>query len=377
MSYETLIVISLRGGADALNMIVPYRDYDYYRLRPSLAISQPGKALKAAVDLDGFFGLHPSLSPLLPFYRNGQLAFIHAVGWPGNSHSHFEAWEEIESGAVGTTHPKSGWLARYLQLRSPLPPTPLRAVAFAEILPRLLTGALGVSALRQLEDFRLAIPKDGHPLHNLLDKLYRNSPSSLGPFGIQTLNALATVDQLVSADRDKKTARGYPQTTFGAQLHALEKLIHAEIGLEAASVELGGWDTHFFQGTTDGLMANRLNELATGLATFVNNLKDDLDRVLIVVMSEFGRRAGENGSAGTDHGQAGVMMLLGASVHGGQVYGNWPGLSDARLATPGDLAITTDFRDVLSELVNVGLGREASAQIFPDYRASRVLGVIG
>jgi len=376
MVNEILIMISLRGGADALNFLVPYRDENYYRLRPSLAIPEPGKAGKTVIDLDGLFGFHPALAPLFPLYERGLLAALHAVGWPGETHSHFQAWEEIESGVIGEDRPMSGWLARYLQLLSPAQRSPLRAVAFGETPSRLFKGAIGANTLRSLDQFRLSVNQtDQQSMHKALRTMYNNG-SSIGQLGIQTLDALDTIEKIVSQSKSIKSKFSYPETEFGKQLRTVEQLIQADIGLEAANIDLNGWDTHILQGSTDGAMARLLGEFATGLSTFVQNLNDRMDRILIVVMSEFGRRAMENGSGGTDHGQGGLMLFCGGSVRGGRVYGEWPGLGPSQLAEPGDLSITTDFRDALGEVVSARLGERAIKQVFPGYRPRKRLGFL-
>jgi uncharacterized protein (DUF1501 family) len=369
MNKKILIIINLRGGADAVNIVVPYGDQNYYRLRPTLSIPQPGRTGRTVIDLDGFFGMHPSLEPLLPFYQQGRMAFLHAVGWPGDSHSHFQAWEEIEAGVVGEARPTTGWLARYLQLLSPTPATPLRAVAFDDTPSKLLMGALGASTIRNLEEFRLAGEKN---LQGSLRALYGENKSSIGRMGIQILDSLDAMEQLLR----NKSHSGYPHTSFGEQLRSVERLIRAGVGLEAASVDLYGWDTHFLEGTTDGLMARLLAELATGISAFMRNLEDRVEDLLVVVMSEFGRRVLENGSGGTDHGQGGVMIFLGGAVSGGRVYGEWPGLADSQLAGPGDIAITTDFRGALGEIVSSQLGERAVGEVFPGYRVGKRLGFI-
>jgi uncharacterized protein (DUF1501 family) len=371
---DTLIVISLRGGADALNMLVPYREPDYYRLRPTLAVPAPG-ARGGAVDLDGAFGLHPRLAPLLPLYERGELAFVHAVGWPGDSHSHFEAWEEIESGAPGEGRPSTGWLARFLRHRSEAPRTPVRAAAFGDTLPRLLAGALGVSAMRRLEDYvRPARSDRERRMRDALRVLYGDRSSPAGQSGSQTLDALDALERALAAGAAGESP--YPKTDFGGQLRDVEMMMRAGVGLQAASVELGGWDTHFVQGAVEGSMPDLMAELAAGLAAFAERQRDLAGRTTVVVMSEFGRRVEENGSGGTDHGQGGMMMLWGGRVRGGRVCGEWPGLSASRLAGPGDVANTTDVRDVLGEVVAALAGERALGGIFPGYRRYKQLGLL-
>jgi uncharacterized protein (DUF1501 family) len=376
MSKETLVIINLRGGADGLNMVVPYRDSDYRRQRPLLAIPEPKSAGRTAIDLDGFFGLHPSLAPLMPLYEGGRLAILHAAGWPGDSHSHFEAWDEIEAGVAGMDLPTTGWLGRYLNLLSPVPRSPMRAVAFGEHFPQLFRGALGVSCLRSLEDFHLASASDNQrEIHRSLRALYSGRDSTLGRIGVGTLDAIETLGQLTSETGSRAMA-GYPDTEFGKQLWSIEQLIRSGIGLEAASLDLKGWDTHILQGSTDGIMAKLLGELASGLSAFMKNLEDRAKDLLVVVMTEFGRRVMENGSGGTDHGQGGVIFICGGRVRGGRVYGEWPGLGESHLAGPGDLAITTDFRDALGEIVSSQLGDRALGQVFPGHSARKRIGFL-
>lgn len=363
---QTVIVISLRGGADGLNMIVPYQEANYYNQRPTIAIPAPNNSPNAALDLDGFFGFHPALAPLLPLYKDQQLALVHAVGWPGDTHSHFQAWADIESGTLDLDRPNTGWLARYLQMRNPKTNSPLRAVAFGDLLPRILTGAMGVSTLQSLKDFQLRTTNSR--MSKALGSLYQGS-DLLGKDAGQTIEALDTIRSLAQTP-----TTGYPDTDFGQQLHALEQLVRANIGLAAAHIELRDWDTHIIQGTTSGGMAHPLQQLATGLATFTQHLAAQRDRLLIIVMTEFGRRVAENGSNGTDHGQGSVMFLWGGGLRGGKVYTDWPGLAPHQLADPGDLRITTDFRDVLSEVLALE-GREV-ATIFPHYQVQSRLGLL-
>lgn len=372
MSERILVLVSLRGGTDALNAVVPHGDPDYYRLRPTLAIAPPRAAGAAALDLDGFYGLHPSLRPLLPIWERGELAIVHAVGWPGVSHSHFEAWEEIECGAVGEDRPQSGWLARALAAQGGSK-SPLSAVAFADTMPRLLTGALGATVLQSLAEYRLAAgsDRDGR-LARALKALYERTAFPVGAAGLSTLAALEAIER-AAASPEADAAAASP---FARQLAAIARLIHADVGLEAASAELGGWDFHFAEGASQGPMARLLAEFAQGLELFRRELGSGWKRVVVVALSEFGRRAAENGSGGTDHGQAGTIFVAGGSVRGGRVCGEWPGLCPARLAAPGDLAITTDFRDVLIDVLPPGLSPAERERIFPRYQRKRALNLL-
>ena len=373
MTRPILVVVSLRGGVDALNAVVPYRDVDYYRLRPTLAIPPPGKARRAAIDLNGFYGLHPSLAPIVPLWERRELAVVHAVGWPGVSHSHFEAWEEIEAGAVGANRPPSGWLARALALSPEENASALRAVAFADTMPILLSGSPGATAVRSLDELRLAA--DGPRRRSLaasLRLLYGHAAPPVGAAGIAALDAAAAIEGRAGAASSSSRAG----SAFARQLGMIARLIQAGVGLETAAVELGGWDFHFGAGSTEGPMARLLAEFAEGVAAFANDLGPDWNRVVLVAISEFGRRAQENGSGGTDHGQGGLIVVAGGGVRGGRVAGEWPGLSARRLAGPGDLAITTDFRDVLLEVLPHGLSSAERERVFPRYQKKRELGLL-
>lgn len=379
-----LVVVSLRGGADALNLLVPHGDPHYARLRPTLAIPAPSRAASksnpnaAAIDLDGFFGFHPALAPLLPLWERGELAAVSAVGWPGVSHSHFEAWEEIECGAVGEERPSSGWLARALASRPPST-SPLRAVAFADTMPRLLSGALGSTVLQGLEDLHLAAPATRRAeIGDALRSLYGGSAFPVGAAGIEVLDAIAALRRAeagVSPNRGNRAVETAKPTGLGRTLSDVARLVRADVGLEAAAVEIGGWDFHFAEGGSSGAMAEKLAELAGAISDFRRDVDEHWERTRLVAISEFGRRAAENGSAGTDHGQAGAFLVAGGRVRGGRVFGAWPGLSPDRLAGPGDLAITTDFRSVLSEALPEDTSAIERKRIFPGFEPPPRMGL--
>jgi uncharacterized protein (DUF1501 family) len=374
--HETFVVISLRGGVDALNAIIPYREEAYSRARPSIAIPGPGAPGPAAIELDRTFALHPALAPLAPLYERGELAIVHAVGWPGDTHSHFEVWDEIESGATGSTRPRTGWLARYLALREARPGAVLRAVAIADTLPRLLTGLTTATAMPEVP--AALVPGDGGRDRRMRAALraLHDDGSALGGVGVRTIDAFDGLAGLLARDRATSGAGAYPETDFGKGLHTVELLLRGDVGLEASCVELGGWDTHVAQGGTDGAMAALLGELASGLSTFMERQRDIPGRRIVVALSEFGRRVAENGSGGTDHGQGGVALVLGGGVRGGRVYCDWPGLAPERLTGPGDLAATIDVRDVLGELVAGRAGDAVAAAVFPGHRPRSPLGIV-
>lgn len=374
---DALVCIFLRGAADGLNMLVPHGEAAYYRHRPTLAIPRPDDRgavrEQRTADLDGFFGLHPALSPLLPAWRAGQLAAVHACGGPDESRSHFQAMELIERGAADNGGPQSGWLGRHLAAKAGSG-SPLRAVGFGEQLPRALYGPVPATALRSIADFHLGgkLPATAS-LQQALGALYRDD-GRLTEVARGTLDVAAVLARLDLAGYRPAGGARYPESELGLALRQTAMLIRAEVGLEVACVDVGGWDTHVAQGGSSGPMAALLADLAGGLAAFHADLADRLDRLTVVVLSEFGRRAQENGGLGTDHGHGGLMLLLGGGIAGGRVYGSWPGLEPEQLVGPGDLAITTDYRDVLGELVQRRLGNPRAGEVFPGYTV-RELGV--
>jgi uncharacterized protein (DUF1501 family) len=365
---DTLVVIFLRGAADVLNLVVPHGEDAYYALRPTLGIPRPDdpKSNLRTLDLDGFFGFHPALQNLLDAWNEKQLAIIHACGAPDESRSHFKAMELMERGVDDAKGPATGWIGRHLATLDTGNASPLRAVGVGEMPQRSLSGTVPVSALRSIADFHLnGDERAVAQMRSALDTLYTGG-DSFSALGRETLGIL---DILQKLDPTTNPESRFPDSDFGLALQQVAMLIKADVGLEVAAVDLGGWDTHFAQGSTEGLMANLIRDLGDGLAAFHANLRDHMHRLTIVTMSEFGRRAAENGSLGTDHGHGSLMMLMGGNVRGGQVHGTWPGLGSAQLVGPGDLAVTSDYRDVLSEILVKRLNNPALADIFPNYQA--------
>jgi uncharacterized protein (DUF1501 family) len=368
---DVLIAVFLRGAADALNMVVPHGDNAYYALRPTLGIPRPDdhrvSESERTIDLDGFFGLHPSLSPLVPAWQAGDLTFIHACGAPDESRSHFKAMALMERGVEDERGPASGWIGRHLATLDTGNPSPLRAVAIGEMPQRSLSGAVPVTALRSIADFHLAgDPRALARMQNALSALYAGD-DPLMEVGQETLEILDTLQRMDPLDYRPSTDLPYPESEFGMGMRQIATLIKAEVGLEVAAIDVGGWDTHFAQGASQGQMAELMWDLASGLAAFHSDLRDFTDHLTVVVMSEFGRRACENGSLGTDHGHGSAMFLMGGNVTGGRVHGDWPGLADGQLVGPGDLAVTTDYRDVLGEVCVKRLGNPALSEIFPGF----------
>ncbi len=370
---DVLIVIFLRGAADVLNMIVPHGEHAYYAARPSLAIARPDDERAAvaqrAIDLDGFFGLHPQLRALMPAWQARQLAVVHACGAPDESRSHFKAMALMERGVDDERGPASGWIGRHLAALNTGNASPLRAVAIGETLPRSLLGNVPATALRSIVDAHLGSDeRAARRFRQTLAALY-GAPTA-HPVGPTTLGMIDTLGAL-RLDR-YAPARGarYPDSAFGLGLRQVAMLVKAAVGLEVAVLDLGGWDTHIAQGGAEGWMAGLLGDLGNGLAALHSDLFEQMPRVSIVVMSEFGRRLGENGGLGTDHGHGSAMLLLGGHVRGGRVHGRWPGLLREQLVGPGDLAVTTDYRDVLGELLAKRLNNTQLAQVFPGHSVS-------
>ena len=364
---DTLVVVFLRGAADVLNMVVPHGEDAYYQLRPSLGIARPDdlkkKKEERTVDLDGFFGLHPNMSPLLEAWQSEQLAIIHACGAPDESRSHFKAMELMERGVDDERGPASGWIGRHLATLNTGNSSPLRAVGMGTRPQRSLSGSVPVSALRSIADFHLG--GDQRILQQMrasLETVYANDI-----LGQETLSIMDTLQKLDPTNYQSPITN-YPDTEFGLALKQTAMLTKAEVGLEVSAIDLGGWDTHFAQGSSTGIMPNLMKDLAEGLAAFHADMADHQNQLTTVTMSEFGRRASENGSLGTDHGHGSMMMVLGGNVNGGKVHGVWPGLEEGQLIGPGDLAVTTDYRDVLSEILTKRLNNPATNEIFPEYQ---------
>lgn len=372
---DVLVCIFLRGAADVLNMVVPHGEAEYYRLRPTLAVPRPddarARADGRAIDLDGFFGLHPALAALAAAWQDRQLAFVHACGAPDESRSHFYAMELMERGVTAAAGPASGWIGRHLASLDTGNSSPLRAIGLGERAQRSLQGPVPAAALRSIVDFHLGgDARAAQQMQAALAALYAGgavADPTLGALGRDTLDVLAAIEQLDPATYRPAGDARYPAGEFGLGLQQVAMLIKAEVGLEVACLDLGGWDTHIAQGGSSGPMAALLAELGAGLAALYADLRDQAGRLLVVTMSEFGRRAQENGGLGTDHGHGSMMMLLGGAVAGGRVHGHWPGLAREQLVGPGDLAVTTDYRDVLGELVAKRLNNPNLAEVFPGY----------
>ncbi len=363
---DTLVVVFLRGAADILNMVVPHGEKAYYQLRPTLGIPRPDdngkKKEERVVDLDGFFGFHPSMRALLDSWTSKQLAIIHACGAPDESRSHFKAMELMERGVDDERGPASGWIGRHLATLNTGSTSPLRAVGMGTRPQKSLNGTVPVSALRSIADFHLG--GDQRALQQM--RMALNTVYEDDELGQDTLSIMDTLQKL-DPNNYQSSFTNYPDTEFGLALKQTAMLIKAEVGLEVSAIDVGGWDTHFAQGASTGQMANLMQDLADGLAAFHADMHEHMHNLTTVTMSEFGRRASENGSLGTDHGHGSMMMVLGGNVDGGKVHGKWPGMREGQLMGPGDLAVTTDYRDVLSEIITKRLNNPSVNDVFPNY----------
>ena len=360
---KKLVVLFQRGAADGLNIVVPYQEKNYYAMRPSIAIQK-----NQVLDLDGFFGLHPSMASFKPLFDQGQLAIIHAAGSPDMSRSHFDAQDYMESGTPGVKVTEDGWLNRALREEVLLgKPSAFRAVALGTQVPRTLQGKVPAIAVNNLADFSVGgRGPQTSPISNAFQAMYdESSDAVLHGTGQETFEA---VKMLKAADPSKyQPAAGvdYPKTPFGNSLKQVAQLMKANLGVEAAFSDIGGWDTHQNQGNANGQLANRLKEFSDTIAAFWKDMGDDAENITLVTMSEFGRTARQNGTGGTDHGHANVMFVLGGQVKGGKVYGKWPGLANEQLNEGRDLTVTTDFRRVLGEAAYKTLGSKNLEVVFP------------
>ena len=323
---KRLVVIFQRGAADGLNIVVPHAEPAYYTMRPSINIPR-----SAVIDLDGFFGLHPSLSALQPLWRQRHLAVVHAVGWPDPTRSHFDAQNFLESGTPGQKSTEDGWLNRALHSSpEPVNSSACRGIASGPSLPRILSGREPVFA-----------------------------SNYVGDFGVGGRNP--------QSKRIPAAGANYPSGAFADSLKELAQLTKANLGVQVAFSDIGGWDHHVNEGGTQGQIANILREFSQSLAAFWTDLGDLAEDTVIVTMSEFGRTVRENRNRGTDHGHANVMFVIGGPVKGGKVYGRWPGLDQSQLYEGRDLAVTTDFRRVLGEALDRHLGTKPLDEVFPGF----------
>jgi uncharacterized protein (DUF1501 family) len=364
-SSAVLVCLFQRGAVDGLNMIVPHGESLYYRERPRIAIPA-----KDVVDLDGHFGLHPSLAPLKALWDNKSLAAIHAVGSPDATRSHFDAQDYMESGTPGVKNTRDGWLNRFCEHDREHADTPFRAVAFGPQLPRILAGTAPALAIDDLQAFGLRVPQEAarDRLTRAFEELYEGAATGLlASSSRESFEAIQVLKRVNPAQYQPANGAGYPPGRFGRALLQIAQLIKADVGVEIAFADIGGWDTHVNQGSSEGQLAARLRELGLGLAAFAQDLGERMRSVVVLTMSEFGRTIRENGNSGTDHGHATAMLALGGPVNGGNVLGRWPGLDPSSRFEGRDVAVTTDFRDLFAEALARHLGARDLQLIFPGY----------
>ncbi len=371
---KILICLFQRGAADGLSMVVPHGERAYYGARPNIAVPAPGTGVAdAAIDLDGFFGLHPALRPFESLYKQGLLAPIHAVGSPSATRSHFDAQDYMESGTPDRKATPDGWLNRYLAVQgtceecAAAAASPFRAVSLTPQTPRILEGPAPAVAMNSLGEFTVRAAGSSA---DRLEALYRTGEADLvhgaGREMFEAVKMLQSANpQQYAPDNDAD----YPRSQFGQRLKEIAQLIKSGVGLEIAFADVGGWDTHVNQGSGTGQLANRLSDFSQSVAALTTDLGDRMQDVVILSMSEFGRMVRQNGNGGTDHGHAGAMFVIGGGVHGARVHGRWPGLEPEQLYEGRDLALTTDFRAVFAEILVKHLGADRLDSIFPGYDA--------
>ena len=368
---KQLIAIFQRGAVDGLSMVVPFGEDEYYRARPSIAIARPNAGENAAIDLDGFFGFNPRLNALKPLWDARQLAIVQACGSPDSTRSHFDAQDYMETATPGRKGTADGWLNRYLQARRIEDATPFRAVSLTTQLPRLLQGAAPALAVNQLAQFGMRGGRGSETLGASFEAEYAAAADRLlSGTSREAFNAIKMLKAADPARYQPANGAEYPRGAFGQALRQIAQLTRANVGLEVAFADVGGWDTHVNQGGAQGQLATRLDDFAHAIAALVTDLGNRMEDTVVLTMSEFGRAVNENGNRGTDHGHGNAMMVIGGGVRGGRVYGTWPGLSVERRYDGRDLAVTTDFRDVFGEIVTRHLGVTDAGAVFPGYAMS-------
>lgn len=367
-----IIAIFQRGAADGISMVVPFGDKNYYGVRPNIAIAQPkGGAADSTIDLDGYFGLHPSLAPFKTIYDEGHLAIVHAVGSPDNTRSHFDAQDYMESGTPGNKGTQDGWLNRYMQAKRDGKATPFRAISMTANLPRTLIGTAPAVAMTSISDFGVRAGQGNNQVAKGFEELYAQSMSDvLHGTGKEAFEAVKMLKRANPQQYQAANGANYPRSPFGNALLQISQLIKSDVGIEVAFTDVGGWDTHANQGNGRGQLALRLQDFSAGIAALYRDLGDRMNNIVILTMTEFGRTVRQNGSGGTDHGHASCLFVAGGPVKGGKVYGKWPGLAVEQLNEGRDLALTTDFRDVFAEVAVRHMGATGASGIFPGFTSS-------
>jgi len=371
---KILVAIFQRGAADGLNVVVPHGEKAYYEMRPTIAVPRPAAGDRdAAVDLDGFFGLHPSLALLKPLFDRQHLAIVDAAGSPDPTRSHFDAQDYMESGTPGLKATTSGWMNRALP-GAEGKVSPLRAVAIGVTLPRAMRGGAPAVSLQNLANFQVRNAGAARQF----EQMYESADDpAMQATARETFEAVSMLQAIRKQPYSPAGGADYPRSSFGDSLKQIAQLIKADVGMEMAFADIGGWDHHVNETgprASQGQLANLLSQYGQALSAFWTDMGDRMADVALVTMAEFGRTARENGNRGTDHGHANCMFAMGGAVKGGKVYGKWPGLEESQLYEGRDLALTTDFRDVLGEMLVRHLGTPSLAEVFPGHN-SRFLGL--
>jgi uncharacterized protein (DUF1501 family) len=365
-----LVVVFMRGAVDGLNVVVPCGDSQYYEQRPNIAIPRPGAGDVAAIDLDGHFGLHPALASLMPQWRDGTLAFVHACGSPDPTRSHFDAQDFMESGTPGVRTTPDGWMNRVL---AALPGFhgPTEAVSIGVTVPRILSGRMAVANILQGRAAARPLPLDNPQIEDAFDQLYSGS-DQLGAAFREGQAARKRLLAELQQDMTEADAGAPPADGFSDDTGRLARLITRDPSIRLAFLAVGGWDTHINQGSFKGQLANHLKPLGDGLASFANQLGTAYENTVILVISEFGRTVHENGNGGTDHGHGNVMWVMGGPIRGGRIYTRWNGLAPTDLYQERDVPVTTDFREPISNVLSshMGIRRQQINQIFPESPAA-------
>ncbi|HEY8026710.1 MAG TPA: DUF1501 domain-containing protein [Burkholderiaceae bacterium] len=366
-----LIVVMMRGAVDGLSVVAPYAEANYYRMRPTIAVPRPG-AENGAIDLDGHFGLNPALSSLMPLWRDGKLAFVHASGSPDSTRSHFDAQDYLESGTPGRKGTSDGWMNRLLG-GLPGPAAPTRAISVGPLMPRILSGHIPASNIASGAAGSKATALDRPQVGDAFDKLYAGNDKYSKAY---QQSQQAHQEVMISLDAEMEAANGGAPLPngFPDDAERLAKLMRKDPQVQLAFLALGGWDTHANQGTVKGQLANRLTPLGQGLANLAQQLGPIFDDTTIVVMSEFGRTAKQNGNNGTDHGHGNAMWVMGGGVNGGKVYADWRGMEENQLHEGRDVPVTTDFRHVLAQIAerHLRLPDGRLQQVFPELPAGQL-----
>jgi uncharacterized protein (DUF1501 family) len=375
---KVLVAIFQRGAVDGLSMVPPHGDPAYARARASIALAPPRRGDAAtALDLDGFFALHPALAPLKPAWERKTLAIVHACGSPDTTRSHFDAQDYMESGTPGVKSTPDGWLGRAAGALPSDSASPFRSVALASRLPRSLRGDAGALAMSSLDKFDVRAAQPAVARRGFESLYAEGVQDLLHGTGRETFEAVKLLKSAGASRLTPANGADYPRGRFGEALRQIAQLVRADVGLQIAFAEVEGWDTHVGQGAEQGQLSNRLREFGAALAAFSQDLGDRMADVLVLTMSEFGRTVAENGNRGTDHGHATAMLALGGAIRGGRVYGRWPGLAPEQRFEGRDLSVTTDFRTLFHEVATRHLALPATAPLFPGWSAPpRPLGLV-